>query len=478
MKKIVLMAIGLIPLLPIGIFSQNTQDSTGIFKKRALEATELSILTSFYAQDGKNASVTGGIGSEELTDFATDINVSIPVKEDGVLSINGSISVYTSASSSNLDPWFDQDEDKDGEINAGTPWAASSGASHNDAWLNLNVGYNHYSEDRNAIYSVNVSVANEFDYQSFGAGIGLVRLFNQKNTELSVSGNAYFDAWKPQTPIELRTYIAHQGDLDAGLFKGVDILDKNGGVIDKKQQSSDIWKPIKNILLDNKERNTYALSVSFSQVLGESTQVSVFSDFTFQTGWLANPLQRVYFADKANYYIGNAASIPFYTETRNKDVFQLADDIERLPNNRLKIPIGLRLNQYIDENFVLRSYYRYYFDDWGIQSHTFDVELAIKVGQLFTLYPNYRFYDQTAADYFAPFEKLVSTSEYYTSDFDLSKYYANQFGLGIKYTDIFTSAHIWKFGLKNLSLDYNYYKRNTGLSAYIISIGADFVMDE
>lgn len=467
-KHMRILALYIILLLPISIFAQQRADSIA-FQKRALETTELSILNSFYTQDGKNAAVTGGIGSEQLDDYATTIRVSIPVKQNGVLSIDGTISAYTSASSSNLNPWSEDDD-------TGTPWAASSGASRQDVWTNLNVAYSHYSKDRNTIYSGNASISNEYDYFSLGLGAGLVKLFNQKNTELGIKANAYFDNWRPEYPTELKSYIKNNGNLNLDFFNGIDISDQNGNIIDKL--SPNAWKPAQNRLIDDEKRNTYSASISLSQIISKTTQISFFSDIVYQTGWLANPMQRVYFTDKVNYYIGNTASIPFYTEDRNKDVFQLADDIERLPNSRLKIPLGIRLNQYINENIVFRFYYRYYYDNWGIQGHTIETELAIKIGQKFTLYPNYRYYKQTDADYFAPYETHLSTEEFYTSDYDLSKYNASQIGLGIKYTDIFTKSHIGKFGLKNITLDYNYYNRNIGLKAHIVSFGADFVLDK
>ena len=136
----------------------------------------------------------------------------------------------------------------------------------------------------------------------------------------------------------------------------------------------------------DESRNTYSLSLSWSQIISKNAQFSIFMDVVKQQGWLANPLQRVYFADVENYFIGNAQSIPIYTSHENRDVFQLADDIERLPSNRLKIPVGMRFNYYLNENIVFRTYYRYYNDDWGIQSHTFDLEIPIKISQKFTLY--------------------------------------------------------------------------------------------
>ena len=238
-----------------------------------------------------------------------------------------------------------------------------------------------------------------------------------------------------------------------------------------------MWSPFKNTLVDNNSRNTYSISFSLSQILSKKSQISLFFDLVQQDGWLANPMQRVYFSDRDNYYIGNASSISNYTSSTNTDVFQLADDIERLPNSRFKLPIGIRFNQYINESISLRTYYRYYYDDWGIQSSTAEIELPIKISDTFTLYPSYRYYTQTAADYFAPFEQHTSTEEFYTSDYDLSEFNSNQIGFGFSYTDIFAKRKVWKLGLKSIDVKYNSYKRNTGLKAGIISAGFKFVMD-
>ena len=157
--------------------------------------------------------------------------------------------------------------------------------------------------------------------------------------------------------------------------------------------------------------------------------------------------------------------------------FQLADANELLPDTRFKVAIGGRLNSYISQAFVLRTYYRYYSDDWGIKSNTLNLELPVKVSSSFTIYPSYRFYSQTAADHFAPYEQNISTQEFYTSDYDLSKFNANQYGIGVNYTDIFTKIHIRNLGLKSIDLKYSIYERNSGLKASIISAGFKFVME-
>jgi hypothetical protein len=484
-------------ILLFGIISTNIvaqSDSTAMYKKRVLESTEVDILSSYFKQEGDNASVTGGIGNEDLTDFTPNIIISMPLNDDAILTVDFGFSTYTSASSSNADPFDssgassgeeeddddeheeddDDDDDDPNTMITGSPWLASSGASEKDTWVNLTVAYSHYSDDRNKIWSANSSYAKEYDYTSFGLGGGYSRLFNEKNTEIGINANLYLDTWKPVYPTELDTYLEVNGDLTTGFFSTADILDQNGSVTEK---NGNTWNPENFKLINDKGRNTYSLSLAFSQILSRNAQISIFADLVQQNGWLSNPMQRVYFADKSNYFIGNSESISYYTSKQNTDVFMLADDIEQLPDTRLKIPIGMRLNYFINEFITLRTYYRYYTDDWGIHSNTFQIELPIKFLRNFTLYPSFRYYDQTAADYFAPFDSHLSTSTYYTSDYDLSKFNATQYGIGLSYTDIFTHLKIGKFGLKSVDLKYNNYERNTGLKANYFAFSIKLIKD-
>jgi hypothetical protein len=473
-------------------FAQQNQADT--YKKRVLETAEVDFLTSYYTQDGKNASVTGGIGSEKLSDFTPTIVTSVPLNDDDVLTIDAGISAYTSASSSNLNPFDRVEKIPTGTtvvtgassskikttyatVSKPTPWAASSGASKADVWGNVTGVYSHSSDDRNTIWDADISLSHEFDYNSLGIGAGLTKLFNDKNTTLGLSANVYLDKWNPKYPTELHWYLEGNKNLNTNYFQGVTIYNQNGSPIDKTGNTTPVWDPVNYDYISNTSRNSYSVSFSLSQILNKNAQFSLFFDVVKQQGWLSNPMQRVYFADVANYYIGNPSSISNYTSPSNLDVFQLADDMERLPSTRLKFPIGMSLNYYLSETFVLRTYYRYYTDDWGIKSHTANIEIPIKIGPKWTLYPSFRYYNQTAADYFAPYEQNLSTSNFYTSDYDLSKFNANQYGFGFGYTDIFANWHIFGLGLKNIDLKYYNYKRSTGLNASIITAGLKFILD-
>lgn len=414
------------------------QDSTETFKKRVLENTEIDFLGSYYSQDGNNAAVTGGRGTEELTDAAPTVIVSIPLNDDDVLMIDAGVSAYTSASSSNVNPF-------DGGY--ADPFTASTGASSSDTWFNVTGSYSHSSDDRNRIITGKVSISNEYDYSSIGIGGSYTWLFNEKNTELSVNGNVYIDTWKIIYPYELRPFVNGGQGINDFLFTAYDVI------------GDGFYNPDFSELTE-KDRNSYSLGLNFSQILTEKLQGSLMADAVLQQGLLSTPFQRVYFSDRNDYFIEN---------------FHLADDIEHLPDSRFKIALGGRLNYYLSQTFVLRSYYRYYTDDWGISSHTASLEIPVKLSDKFTVYPSYRLYNQSAADYFAPYDQHISTEEYYTSDYDLSEFNANQFGFGINYTDIFTALKLGNFGLKSVDLKYDYYKRDSGLNANIITGGLNFV---
>lgn len=397
-----------------------SQDTIVSYKKRVLESVEIDLLASYYSQDGDNAAVTGGIGTEELTDLASSIVISIPLNDDDVLKIDANVSAYTSASSSNVSP-FDSGQPAD-------PFVADSGASANDLWLNGVVSYSHSSDDRNNIWGANVSVSQEYDYTSFGFGGNYSYLLNQKNTELSIRANVFLDSWKIIYPFELRPFE------DLG------------------------YTP-----LPTNKRNSYALGFGFSQILSKKAQGSLSLDLVQQEGLLSTPFQRVFFKDRDAIIIGNG--------------FQLADDIERLPATRFKIAIGGRLNYYINEMFVLRSYLRYYQDNWGITSYTASLEVPIKLGDYFTLYPSYRYYTQTKADYFYKANDALSTDAFYTSDYDLSSFNAGEFGFGVSYTDIFTKMKLLGYGLKSIDIKASYYNRSSSLSYFMVSGGIKFVQD-
>ena len=141
----------------------------------------------------------------------------------------------------------------------------------------------------------------------------------------------------------------------------------------------------------------------------------------------------------------------------------------------------MRMNYYASNHLIVRTYYRYYWDDWGVQGNTVGIELPIKINRFMAIYPHYRFHTQTAANYFAPYKEHSINSEFYTSDHDLAALNSHNYGLGLLYSP---SGGIFKIKrplkkeshivLKSLDLKYSHFNRSTGLSADIISFGLGF----
>lgn len=80
MKKIVL-AIGLYLSLSSAQAqvqankTTTTQNSSSNYQKRKLKLDEVSIMSSYYTQDGNRSAVTGGLGTEKLTDYANSLDL-------------------------------------------------------------------------------------------------------------------------------------------------------------------------------------------------------------------------------------------------------------------------------------------------------------------------------------------------------------------------------------------------------------------
>ena len=102
------------------------------------------------------------------------------------------------------------------------------------------------------------------------------------------------------------------------------------------------------------------------------------------------------------------------------------------PDKRLEWAIAARYRRFLDRaDAALHTDYRYYFDDWGVDSHTVHASWYQNVGTFFQVVPNVRYYTQSEAEFYRSvddFRLPPDTSQ--SSDFRLSAYGA--FTLGLK----------------------------------------------
>ena len=358
---------------------------------------DIDFLSSYYLQDGNNSPVTGGIGTEQLTDFTQKVIISVPLNKKLKLNMDGGYDYYSSASTDNIDN-------------------IPSSDSSSDVRIHGNVGLT-YQLDEYKNVSFRLGASSEYDYSSINGGVNFNLLSKDKNTGLSLGFQAFIDNWTPYLPSEFE----------------------------------------ETTRLATTQRQSYNASVGFTRVLNKKMQLSVQLEGIYMQGLLSTPFHRVYFQE------------------------QDQAKVELLPDSRLKVPIGIRLNSYLSEHLIARLYYRYYWDNWGVQGHTASIELPIKINRFFSIAPFYRYHQQTAANYFKPFKEHSIQDAYYTSDYDLSAFSSHSYGVGLSFSPPNGIAKVKlpfkkrsTFTVKSIDLKYSHFNRDTGLKADIISLGLSF----
>jgi Protein of unknown function (DUF3570) len=369
------------------------------YQSRKLKIDEINLVSAYYHQNGNNSAVTGGIGTEKLSDFANTIDLQMSKfnkrgKKNTFLFELG-VDHYTSASSDKIDP------------------NTISSASSADTRIYPSLNWTHSNEETGNSFGFTGSYSTEFDYQSMGAAFNLTRLSKDKNTQFDFKLQAFLDQWTVILPIELRTDNTGKGHEQ----------------------------------YDTAPRNSFSASFSLSQVISQKFQAALILEPSYQKGLLATKYQRDYFTD------GSLRS-------------------ETLPDKRYKLPIGLRMNYFLDDHFVIRTFYRYYVDNWGIRAHTAELEIPVKINSFFSISPFYRYNNQLGTRYFAPYGQHAPSAQYFTSDYDLSTLTSDFYGAGIRFAPP-KGVFGWQ-RLNMLELRYGHYSRSTSLVSNIVSLNLKF----
>jgi len=395
--------------LYLGILSSHAQTAapvkdTSNYETRKLKVDEVNFVSAYYHQNGNNSAVTGGIGTENLTDFANTLDVQLSKLtgngHKNTFTFEMGIDHYTSASSDKIDPY------------------SVSSASRQDTRIYPSINWTNSNEKTGNAYGFSLSYSHEFDYQSKGFGFNLTRVFNNKNTQFDFKAQAFLDTWKVILPVELRP---------PGYGSGSNRDDRN---------------PVPNA-----PRNSFSTSFSLSQVISTRLQAAFIVEPSYQKGLLATKYQRDYFLDGS-------------------------ERVENLPGGRYKLPVAIRLNYFLDDHFVIRTFYRYYMDNWGIKAHTAEIEVPVKFSSFASISPFYRYNTQQGTRYFTPYGLHNPTDVFYTSDYDLSTLHSNFVGANLRLSPpngIFGWQH-----LNTLELRYGHYMRSTGLNSDILTLALKF----
>lgn len=204
-----------------------------------------------------------------------------------------------------------------------------------------------------AVYGLNVS--KEFDYQSIGLSTSFKRYFNQKNSTLTL-GLAYnLDSVEPVGG-------APVGLTNMPVFPAVKAT--NGTSLDK---------------------DVYDLLVGWTQVISKRDLMQFNFNYGNESGYLTDPYKILSVVDGTT---GDLVADP-----AQRYLF------EKRPDSRTRQALYWRWShQFTDD--VLRLSYRYYWDDWGITSHTLDARYRWELNNRHYLEPHVRYYTQGQADFY------------------------------------------------------------------------------
>ena len=445
MKKLSLTIIGLYLLFLHG-YSQITQHYENIFQSRPLKLEEINLVTSYYSQNGSHSAVTGGgtsllglganaitlPGSEQLNDFSNMLELKlVGYGETGnrhtILAGLG-VDHHTAASQKYISPT--------GASNAGGTRVYPS--------LNWTVE----NLDKGTEVGIGTYYSHEYNYSSFALD-GHVGYKNKTGGEFGAKISAYFDQVTLIYPKDDSTmYKTGTNSLVTPYDQFVIKTNASRGI----SYSYLPGATAESTSYPTASRNTFTASLSYSQVINKSVQMAILFDAVKQEGYLSLPFHRVIFNNHLERY-------------------------EKQPDSRTKLPIGLRLNYFIGDDVIIRSYYRYYTDDWGLTSHTASIEVPYKITPFFSLSPFYRYYTQTATKYFAPlYQHKVDAAgnpveQYYTSNYASSAFNSNYYGIGMRSAPPggFKNSY-----LASLEVRYGHYVQTTDLNSNVISLHFTF----
>lgn len=231
-----------------------------------------------------------------------------------------------------------------------------------------------------AIYSANLS--KEFDYTSLGLSAQYAWDFNQRNTTFTAGVSYNLDTVNPV------------GDIPVGLTSMPTTT-----AVSKASSDSEDTKNVAELLL------------GITQVIDRNTLMQFNYTYGNDSGYLTDPYKILSVVDGT----GNLRAVdPYLYENR--------------PDSRTRHALFWKTVHQFTEDVIDFSY-RYYWDDWGINSHTFDVKYRYQLNDGDYLQPHFRYYSQGEADFYNYKLADGSIPEYASADYRLGKLTGTTYGI-------------------------------------------------
>jgi hypothetical protein len=193
--------------------------------------------------------------------------------------------------------------------------------------------------------------------------------------------------------------------LSLGFSRGWDEVRRNG--------DPDFEEPV--------DRRSYR--VGLSQIITPSLMMGLAIETITDEGFLNNPYRSVRYLDA-----GSPAGFAFQPEA--------------YPNTRTSNAAALNARYFLPYRAVLHGEYRFFTDTWGIDAHTVRLGYTHPLGERWVLEGGYRWYDQSAADFYADLFPRRDAQNFLARDKELSTFTSHMLSVGATYE---FGASRWSF---------------------------------
>jgi hypothetical protein len=146
---------------------------------------------------------------------------------------------------------------------------------------------------------------------------------------------------------------------------------------------------------------------------------------------------------------------------------------EKHPSLRSRRDAFFKVNQYLPNRSSLKLDYKYYTDDWGIDSHTMGAKLHQYVNDSVVIRHRYRYYTQSAADFYRT-DYSESVGGFQTVDYRMGEFSAHLFGSQLAWDMGKGPIAIPALDGINMTVKYERYFNSNNFSANIFESGLAF----
>ena len=106
---------------------------------------------------------------------------------------------------------------------------------------------------------------------------------------------------------------------------------------------------------------------------------------------------------------------------------------ELYPHTRTSNAVALNARYFLPYRAAIHGEYRYYTDTWGIDANTVSLGYTHPWGKRWIFEAGYRWYDQTAADFYSDLFPRADAQNFLARDKELSTFTSHMFSLGATY---------------------------------------------